>query len=36
MMKYIDAIRFKLEILWIDYPFAIAFGSGFILGALIF
>jgi|TARA_R110000824_G_scaffold346448_1_gene533291 hypothetical protein len=36
MMKYIEAIRFKIEVLCTDHPLALAFGAGFILGALIF
>jgi hypothetical protein len=35
-MKYIKAIKFKIEVFCTDHPLALAFGAGFILGALIF
>ena len=34
MMKWIDEMRFKLEILWIDHPHLIMFMIGFITGAV--
>ena len=35
MMKIINEIRFKLEILWIDHPLAISFWLGVIVGSII-
>ena len=36
MIKYIDEIRFKIEVFCIDHPLFVAFSIGFILGGLIF
>ena len=35
MMNFINDLRFKLEILWIDHPHKIMFGLGFIIGAIL-
>ncbi len=34
-MNFINELRFKLEIIWIDNPYKIMFGLGFIVGAIL-
>ena len=35
MMNFINDLRFKLELLWIDHSHKIMFGLGFIIGAIL-
>ncbi len=35
MIDYINNLRFKLEVFWIDHPHLIMFSLGFVLGAII-
>lgn len=35
MMNFINELRFKLEVLWIDHPHKIMFSLGFIIGAIL-